>query len=70
VVCGLGPETPVSPGETASCELAFTYSPGVSYGQLVEGVVFKVMEGSTCVGAGRVLERYVYAGVGAQRKQI
>lgn len=62
VLCGLGPAEPVRPGETAECELAFVYSPGVSYDELAEGVEFRVMEGAACVGTGRVLDRYSFAG--------
>jgi len=61
VLCGLGPAEPVNPGDTAECEIAFVYSPGVSYDELAKGVEFRVMEGAACVGAGRVLERYAYA---------
>lgn len=69
VLCGLGPAQPVRPGETAECELAFVYSPGVSYDELAEGVEFKVMEGAACVGTGRVLERYAYASIGLGGKR-
>jgi translation elongation factor EF-Tu-like GTPase len=57
VACAQGPLEPIAPGQTAKCQVAFVYSPGVNYDELTDGVLFKVMEGSRCVATGRVLRR-------------
>lgn len=53
-----GPELPVQPSAGALAKVDFVYEPGVNYATLVDGVSFKVWEGSKVVAKGRVICRH------------
>ncbi len=52
-----GPDDPVLPGEQTFATVQFLYAPAVSYGELLEGAQFEILEGPKVVGQGRITRR-------------
>jgi hypothetical protein len=52
-----GPDDPVQPGEQTFATVQFLYAPAVSYGELIEGAQFEILEGPKIVGLGRITRR-------------